>query len=415
MQFSIHSGLSVAGVLAVYLPALLSAEVFRGRADSPRTIGRSFKLKSIDRLLNASSSNNATIDLSWRDTISFGAAHQSPAVAPPVVMPIFADSLADMSFKPNFKNISFGSVQRRDGALRCDTGDCVDGSCCSKDGICGYGPDFCGNGCRSLCNATAMCGEFSKDADVPCGMNLCCSATGWCGTTEVYCKNADPIHNTLPCQPGYGGCRIYEAPKCESSAKSAEGRKVGYYQSWNVRKRKCNSKTPKQLNTEGYTHLFYSFAFIDPTTFQVTPAHTDDKAMMKEFTGLAKPGGLQTWIAIGGFDFSNPGPTNTTWSDMVSTQENRNSFIDSVELYMKDNGFQGVDLDWEYPGEPKRGGREMADTRNFVTLVKQMRAKWGDKYGISLTLAPDYWYLRWFDAKAMEPSVDFFGFMAYGK
>jgi hypothetical protein len=44
----------------------------------------------------------------------------------------------------------------------------------------------------------------------------------------------------------------------------------------------------------------------------------------------------------------------------------------------------------------------MADTRNFVTLVKQMRAKWGDKYGISLTLAPDYWYLRWFDAKAME-------------
>jgi hypothetical protein len=84
-----------------------------------------------------------------------------------------------------------------------------------------------------------------------------------------------------------------------------------------------------------------------------------------------------------------------------------------------------------------RGGREMADTRNFVTLVKQMRAKWGTKYGISITLAPDYWYLRWFDAKAMEAryelnfsmlshvsrrsfsnakvSVDFFGFMAYGK
>ncbi len=28
-------------------------------------------------------------------------------------------------------------------------------------------------------------------------------------------------------------------------------------------------------------------------------------------------------------------------------------------------------------------------------------------------LAPDYWYLRWFDAKAMEPFVDWFGFMAY--
>jgi hypothetical protein len=58
MQFSIHSGLSVAGVLAVYLPALLSAEAFRGRADSPQTIGRSVNLlKSIDKRQNASSSN----------------------------------------------------------------------------------------------------------------------------------------------------------------------------------------------------------------------------------------------------------------------------------------------------------------------------------------------------------------------
>ncbi|KAF9774989.1 hypothetical protein IL306_006934 [Fusarium sp. DS 682] len=81
---------------------------------------------------------------------------------------------------------------------------------------------------------------------------------------------------------------------------------------------------------------------------------------------------------------------------------------------MDEYGFQGVDFDWEYPGEPKRGGRKLADTRNFSMLLKEMRAAYGSKYGISLTLAPDYWYLRWFDAKAMEPYVDFFGFMAYG-
>jgi chitinase len=43
-----------------------------------------------------------------------------------------------------------------------------------------------------------------------------------------------------------------------------------------------------------------------------------------------------------------------------------------------------------------------------------MRAAYGSRYGISLTPAPDYWYPRWFDAKGMESSVDFFGFMAYG-
>lgn len=78
-------------------------------------------------------------------------------------------------------------------------------------------------------------------------------------------------------------------------------------------------------------------------------------------------------------------------------------------------GFQGVDLDWEYPGDPTRGGNKLADLRNFPLLVKEMRAAFGATYGISVTLAPDYWYLRWFDAKAMESSVDFFGFMAYGK
>jgi chitinase len=100
---------------------------------------------------------------------------------------------------------------------------------------------------------------------------------------------------------------------------------------------------------------------------------------------------------------------------MVSTKESRAVFISSVEEYMDTYGFQGVDLDWQYPGAPKRGGKKLSDTRNFAHLVEEMRQAYGDCYGISLTLAPDYWYLRWFDAKAMEPNVDFFGFMAYGK
>jgi len=77
-------------------------------------------------------------------------------------------------------------------------------------------------------------------------------------------------------------------------------------------------------------------------------------------------------------------------------------------------GFQGVDLDWEYPVSPDRGGTP-DDTQNLVLLVQEMRKAFGTNYGISLTLAPDYWYLRYFDAKSMESSVDFFGFMAYGK
>ena len=42
-----------------------------------------------------------------------------------------------------------------------------------------------------------------------------------------------------------------------------------------------------------------------------------------------------------------------------------------------------------------------------------MHEAFGGEFGISLPLAPDYWYLRYFDAIAMQPYVSFFGFMAY--
>jgi chitinase len=72
--------------------------------------------------------------------------------------------------------------------------------------------------------------------------------------------------------------------------------------------------SPKQLNTTGYTHLFFSFAFIDSNSFDVVPAHPDDVAMMREFTDLSKGRDLKTWIAVGGFDFSNPeAATHKTW------------------------------------------------------------------------------------------------------
>ncbi|KAF5024578.1 hypothetical protein F66182_3341 [Fusarium sp. NRRL 66182] len=350
------------------------------------------------------------------DQIQHNPAHQNPDEAPPVHIPADAIGLNKTSANPTIASKlqarSASIFQKRD-ALRCDTAPCIDGSCCGKDSICGYGPDYCGQGCKSQCDATAMCGEYSENADMPCGMKLCCSATGWCGTTQVYCDNADPLHKTLPCQAGYGSCSITGPPACAKGSGGSSARTIGYYQSWNVRTRLCNKVSPKQLDTTKYTHIFFSFAFIDPTSFRIAPAHPEDIELMKEFTSLASSR-LKTWIAIGGFDFSNPEvATHKTWSQMVSTKANRAAFISSVKEYMDTFGFSGVDLDWEYPGDPKRGGNKLADTRNLVSLVREMRAAYGQSYGISLTLAPDYWYLRWFDAKAMEQYVDFFGFMAY--
>lgn len=99
-------------------------------------------------------------------------------------------------------------------------------------------------------------------------------------------------------------------------------------------------------------------------------------------------------------------------SDLASTPANRAAFISGLKTFIAQYGFQGVDLDWEYPATPERGGQP-ADTEYYVSFVKEMRAAFGGQHGPGITLAPNYWYLRGVDAKAMEPHIEFFGFMPY--
>lgn len=46
--------------------------------------------------------------------------------------------------------------------------------CCSKDGNCGFGPDFCGDGCQGNCDAQAECGQYAPDGKHDCPINVCC-------------------------------------------------------------------------------------------------------------------------------------------------------------------------------------------------------------------------------------------------
>ncbi|KAF2429677.1 glycoside hydrolase [Tothia fuscella] len=261
------------------------------------------------------------------------------------------------------------------------------------------------------CAAKALCGKDSLGGLMRCGLNLCCSHYGWCGTEEVHYGNADPKGRTASCQEGYGGCQQHQAPVCAEDSGTTNGRAVAYYQSWNVRKRTCQKVYPSQINTNGLTHLYYAFASIDPATWQIVTADPADDELIREFTKL-KSSTLSTWIAVGGFEFSDPGLTRTTWSEMVANPGHRAAFIWSCIAFMEKYGFQGIDLDWEYPAADQRGGN-LDDTSNLVTLIKEMRGAFGSKYGMSSVLAPDYWYLRGTDVKAMEPYMDFFGFMGY--
>lgn len=177
--------------------------------------------------------------------------------------------------------------------------------------------------------------------------------------------------------------------------------------------RECQKVSPEDLNLNGFTHINFAFAFFDPESFTIAPMDSNSASLYNRFTGLkGKNQGLQTWISVGGWSFTDPGQTRTAFSDMASSQGNRKKFIDGLTKFMDTYGFDGVDLDWEYPAADDRGGKS-EDRGNYVQLAKELRAAFGNKHGISMTLPTSYWYLQHFDLAGIQDSLDWFNLMAY--
>ena len=157
-------------------------------------------------------------------------------------------------------------------------------------------------------------------------------------------------------------------PSCPTSSATAQRRNVGYYESWSSQ-RGCQAVQPEDLNLNYFTSINLAFSYFDSNTFQITPSDSNEGSLYSRFTALKqKKTGLQTWISIGGWSFTDP-PTAGSFSKMVSTQANRQAFVNNAVAFMKQYGFDGMDIDWEYPGESDRGGTS-ADKANLVSPLQ---------------------------------------------
>lgn len=143
----------------------------------------------------------------------------------------------------------------------------------------------------------------------------------------------------------------------------------------------------------------------------------DVDSLIEEFIALKQNNPqLNCYMSIGGWTFSDPGNTQSYWSDMASSRDKRRAFAKTVLQTLQQYGFVGVDLDWEYPAASDRGGKD-ADTLNYVLLINQLRETFdasGQAYGITFTIPTSYWYMQHFDIPAMlDGGADWANLMAY--
>lgn len=59
---------------------------------------------------------------------------------------------------------------------------------------------------------------------------------------------------------------------------------------------------------------------------------------------------------------------------VAQSAEKRQRFARDAVNFCLEHGFDGLDMDWEYPGQ--RDGQPTIDKNNFVLLLKEISSRW---------------------------------------
>lgn len=245
-----------------------------------------------------------------------------------------------------------------------------------------------------------------------CPLNACCDIWGQCGTTSESCTNTkSPTGAPGTAAKGTKGCISNCGTKIVESEAPAQFMKVGYFEAYD---QSCPCLSDDILSMSGsyYTHVHLGSAGLAPD-FEVNVTEISD-----QFNFMLGMTGFKRILSFGGWGFSTSPDTYFIFREMVK-EENRGTAVSNVVDFVKKYNLDGVDFDWEYPGEPDikpipPGGPE--EGLNYFLFLNELGRKLkSDVPGTSLSIAApaSYWYLKNFPIDAIAMVVDYIIYMTY--
>lgn len=229
------------------------------------------------------------------------------------------------------------------------------------------------------------------------------------GSDEVWAKGAKIAINTLATFTftPYTGQAAIDFQK-QQKAKVAEQRKViGYFPEWGVYEAH-EYFTPEKIDFSQLTHLNYGFAVVKNGEVGI---HDTYKApeLLRQLDKMTEEAGVTNMISVGGWNNSLEG----VFEAATATDAGVDKLANSMLAFMLEWGFDGIDVDWEYPDTD-------AEKAQFTKLMQSLRSKLDaqgkkdDKYyQLSAAVTTNHNNIAFINPAVTTPLMDSVNVMAY--
>ncbi|MCP2326818.1 chitinase [Hamadaea flava] len=296
------------------------------------------------------------------------------------------------------------------------------------------------------------------------GLALAAVGTAHSATDHAACR-PDGLYTTPGVAVPY--CAAYDTNGREAMGTDHPRRIIGYFTGWRTGKDGTPAYLVNQIPWTKITHINYAFAHVDGTNkISVgTPTAANNAATNMTWPGVAgaemdssysytghfnllnkykkaNPN-VKTLISVGGWaetggyfdDNGNRVDSGgfyrmTTNADGSINTAGITTFADSVVTFLRAYGFNGVDIDYEYPtsnndaGNPldfsQANARRAGLNKSYQTLMKTLREKLdnaaaadGKYYMLTVAAPASGWLLRGEEAYQTTQYLDYINIMSY--